>query len=71
MQDILKKYQNPEIAVRLQTPDSEQFTLRNFEDFLVSKEKTYNLMQKNKEALMQYVEDIKNLRNLILNDIEP
>jgi hypothetical protein len=23
MQDILKKYQNPEIAVRLQTPDSE------------------------------------------------
>lgn len=26
-------------------------------------------MQKNNEALMQYVEDIKNLRNLILNDI--
>ncbi len=28
-------------------------------------------MQKNNEALLQYVEDIKNLRNLILNDIEP
>ena len=28
-------------------------------------------MQKNKEALLQYVEDIKNLRNLILNDIDP
>lgn len=28
-------------------------------------------MQKNNEALMQYVEDIKNLRNLILNDIGP
>jgi hypothetical protein len=26
-------------------------------------------MQKNKEALMQYVEEIKNLRNLILNDL--
>lgn len=71
MQDILIKYQNPEVAVRLQTADSEQFNLRNFEDILVSKEKTYHLMQKNKEALLQYVEDIKNLRNLILNDIEP
>ena len=28
-------------------------------------------MQKNNEALLQYVEDIKNLRNLILNDIGP
>jgi len=26
-------------------------------------------MQKNKDALMQYVEEIKNLRNLILNDL--
>ena len=26
-------------------------------------------MQKNNEALMQYVEDIKNLRALILNDL--
>lgn len=26
-------------------------------------------MQKNKEALMQYVEEIKNLRSLILNDL--
>lgn len=27
------------------------------------------MMQKNNEALMQYVEDIKNLRALILNDL--
>ena len=27
------------------------------------------MMEKNNEALMQYVEEIKNLRNLILNDI--
>ena len=27
-------------------------------------------MQKNNEALLQYVEEIKNLRNLILNDIQ-
>ena len=40
LQDILKKYQNPEIAVRLQTVDSELFNLRNFEDILVCKEKT-------------------------------
>ena len=26
-------------------------------------------MQKNKEALMQYVDEIKNLRSLILNDL--
>mmetsp|Transcript_12911 Transcript_12911/g.21844 ORF Transcript_12911/g.21844 Transcript_12911/m.21844 type:complete len:196 (+) Transcript_12911:397-984(+) len=36
---------------------------------LICKEKTQHLMQKNNEALMQYVEDIKNLRNLILSDL--
>ena len=33
------------------------------------KEKSQHMMQKNNEALMQYVEEIKNLRNLILTDI--
>lgn len=27
------------------------------------------MMQKNNEALLQYVEEIKNLRNLILNEL--
>jgi hypothetical protein len=36
---------------------------------LVCKEKSQHMMQKNNEALMQYVEEIKNLRNLILTDI--
>jgi len=36
---------------------------------LVCKEKSQYMMHKNNEALLQYVEEIKNLRNLILNDI--
>ena len=45
-------------------------SLRSLEDMLVSKSKSEHLMQKNNEALLQYVEEIKNLRNLILNDIQ-
>ena len=45
-------------------------SLRSLEDMLVCKEKSQHLMQKNNEALLQYVEEIKNLRNLILNDIQ-
>lgn len=64
---MLNQYGNPEIAIRLN--EAEQFNLRNFEDVLICKQKSQDLMQKNKEALMQYVEEIKNLRNLILNDL--
>lgn len=39
------------------------------EDILACKQKSQYMMQKNNEALMQYVEDIKNLRALILNDL--
>ena len=67
IQDLLNQYGNPEIAIRLN--EAEQFNLRNFEDVLICKQKSQDLMQKNKEALMQYVEEIKNLRNLILNDL--
>ena len=67
VQDLLNQYGNPEIAIRLN--DAEQFNLRNFEDVLVCKQKSQDLMQKNKDALLQYVEEIKNLRNLILNDL--
>ena len=44
-------------------------SLRSLEDMLVCKEKSQYMMHKNNEALLQYVEEIKNLRNLILNDI--
>jgi len=64
---LLNQYGNPEVAIRLN--DAEQFNLRNFEDVLICKQKSQDLMQKNKEALMQYVDEIKNLRNLILNDL--
>ena len=74
----IKKYNNPEIAIRLN--DSSKFnpllymfidlSLRSLEDMLVSKAKSEHMMQKNNEALLQYVEEIKNLRNLILNDIQ-
>lgn len=73
----IKKYNNPEIAIRLN--DSSKYfltlkfldlSLRSLEDMLVCKEKSQHLMQKNNEALLQYVEEIKNLRNLILNDIQ-
>lgn len=67
MQDLLQQYGNPEIAIRL--CEAEQFNLRNFEDVLICKQKSQDLMEKNKEALMQYVEEIKNLRSLILNDL--
>jgi len=36
---------------------------------LICKEKSQNMLQKNNEALLQYVEDLKNLRNIVLNDI--
>lgn len=36
---------------------------------LECKEKTQIMMQKNNEALLQYVADLKNLRNLVLSDI--
>jgi hypothetical protein len=78
--DNIKKYNNPEIAIRLN--DSSKFislkpqfliidlSLRTLEDILVCKEKSQHLMQKNNEALLQYVDEIKNLRNLILTDIQ-
>lgn len=44
-------------------------SLRAIEDILVCKEKSQNMLQKNNEALLQYVEDLKNLRNIVLNDI--
>jgi hypothetical protein len=43
--------------------------MRELEDILHCKEKTNVMMQKNNEALLQYVEEIKNLRNLILNEL--
>ena len=74
----IKKYNNPEIAIRLNESSKSitiiynfllDLSLRTVEDLLVNKEKDHALMQKNNEALMQYVEEIKNLRNLIMSDI--
>jgi hypothetical protein len=67
-----------EVAVRLthsgkchSNPDPIRvgLSLRTLEDMLECKEKTQIMMQKNNEALMQYVADLKNLRNLVLSDI--
>ena len=57
---------NTEIAVRL--TDS-NLSLRNIEDLLICKEKSQDMLKKNNEALLTYVEDLKNLRNIILSDI--
>ncbi len=57
---------NVEVAVRL---EDSPLTLRHMEDVLSCKEKTQDLLKKNNEAMLQFVEDIKNLRNLILNEI--
>jgi len=44
-------------------------SLRNIEDLLICKEKSQNMLKKNNEALLQYVEDIKALRSIVLNEI--
>ena len=44
-------------------------SLRNLEDLLHNNNKTQTLLEKNHQALLQYVEDIKNLRTIMLNDI--
>ena len=64
--DHLRNHGNSEIAIRL---NDTSLSLRGLEDLLACKEKTQHLMQKNNEALLQYVEDMKALRNLILNDL--
>ena len=64
--DIINKYGNPEVAIRL---NDSNLSLRTIEDILICKEKTQYMLQKNNEALLQYVDEIKNLRNIILNDI--
>ena len=45
--DLLQNYGNPEIAVRLQAPGTETFTLRSMEDLLTCRSKTAHMMQKN------------------------
>jgi hypothetical protein len=44
-------------------------SLRHIEDVLRCKEKSEHMLQKNNEALLQYVEDFKNLRNLVVTEI--
>lgn len=39
------------------------------EDLISNNEKTEHMLQKNNEALLQYVDEIKNLRSVLLNDI--
>ena len=39
------------------------------EDIIQNSEKTEHMLQKNNEALLQYVDEIKNLRSVLLNDI--
>ena len=42
--DLITKYKNPEIAVRLKTQIAENFTLRNMEDMLSCNAKTKHLL---------------------------
>jgi hypothetical protein len=37
LQELLTKYKNPEIGIRLQMQGADQFTLRNMEDILSCK----------------------------------
>ena len=47
--DIINKYGNPEVAVRL---NDSNLSLRTIEDILTCKQKTDHLLQKNNEALL-------------------
>ena len=69
--DLLQQHKNAEIAIRINKEDnsSTSLSLRSLEDMLVCKEKSQHMLQKNNEALLQYVEEFKNLRQLILNEI--
>ena len=67
--NLINMHGNPEISVRLQAPGTENFTLRSMEDVLACRAKSTHLLEKNHDALMQYVDDIKNLRALILTDL--
>lgn len=67
--NLINMHGNPEISVRMQAAGTENFTLRSMEDVLACNAKSRHLLEKNHTALMQYVDDIKNLRALILTDL--
>ena len=59
-----EQHKNAEIAIRINNEgnSSTSLSLRSLEDMLVCKEKSQHMLQKNNEALLQYVEEFKNLR---------